>query len=334
MAFEAKKVSYSGKILEVTVGGGARALTVGGETAYPFHTWEGQMPHPPVLAMEVWDLTPEDWPAACAKPFAGVLGDPAAWAQKCVKEYGAQAIVLQLKSTDPNGEDASPEKASATVGKVLAAIDVPLVVWGSANAAKDAEVLKKIAEDYPEKNLLLGPVGDDNHKAVVPRPGLQALLISSSPIDINLAKQLNILFGNLGVELNKLVIDPTTGGLGYGLEYSYSVMERIRMAALVRRTTSWCCPMINNVGNEVWKSKEAKLEGAESQAAHMGDDASRGGPHGGHRRRHLPHGRLDFLILRHPDSLKLVKGFIAKMLTPRAAARERVKAPTARWRTW
>ena len=149
MAFELPKISYSGSILEVTVGQGDKAITVGGENSYPFHTWEGSMPKRPVLAMEVWDMEPEDWPEACSKPFEGVLGDPGAWAKKCVDEFGAEAIVLQLKSTDPNGEDAPPEKASEAVGKVLGAVDVPVIIWGSANANKDAEVLKKIAE-FPD----------------------------------------------------------------------------------------------------------------------------------------------------------------------------------------
>lgn len=257
MAFELPKTSYSGAILEVTVGQGDKAITVGGETCYPFHTWEGAMPKRPVVAMEVWDMEPDDWPEACSAPFAGVLGDPGAWAKKCVDEFGAEAIVLQLKSTDPNGEDAPPEKASEAVGKVLAAVDVPVIIWGSANANKDADVLKKIAEDHEGKNLLLGPVDEDNHKQVgAAALGFKQSVISSSPIDVNLAKQLNILLGNLGVPMQKIIIDPTTGGLGYGMEYCYSVMERIRMAALVQEDDKLVLPFINNVGNEVWKSKD------------------------------------------------------------------------------
>ena len=326
MAFEPTKISYSGKIMEVVLGRGDKTLTVGGETAYPFHTFEGDMPHRPVLAMEVWDMEPDDWPQACSKPFEGVLGDPAAWAKKCVEEYGADAIVLQLKSTDPNGEDAPPEAASATVGKVLEAVDVPVIIWGSANVNKDSEVLKKIAEDHPEKNLLLGPVEEDNHKAV----GAAVLaykhsIISSSPIDVNLAKQLNILLTNLGVPMEKIIIDPTTGGLGYGLEYSYSVMERIRMAALVQEDDKLVLPMINNVGNEVWKSKEAKLEGEESAAANMGDDLTRGVLMEATAAVAYLLAGSDILILRHPDTVKLIRGFIEGMLAEPAPAAERVK---------
>ncbi len=323
MAFELPKISYSGKILEVTVGQGDKAFTVGGETCYPFHTWEGEMPHRPVVAMEVWDMEPEDWPAACSKPFEGVLGDPGAWAKKCVDEYGAEAIVLQLKSTDPNGQDAPPEAASEAVGKVLDAVSVPVIVWGSANANKDAEVLKKIAEDHEGKNLLLGPVDEDNHKQVgAAALGFQQSIIASSPIDVNLAKQLNILLGNLGVPMEKIIIDPTTGGLGYGMEYGYSVMERIRMAALVQEDDKLVLPFINNVGNEVWKSKEAKLSNEE--APELGDSDWRGVLMEATEAVALLLAGSDLLILRHPDTVKLVKGFLDQMLAEPAKRVEKV----------
>jgi len=324
VAFEMTKVSYSGKILDVNLGQAGKQLVVGGETSYPFHLFEGKMPHRPMVAMEVWDMEPEDWPAACLEPFADVVKDPGAWAKKCVEQYGAQAIVLQLKSTDPNGADAPPAKASEAVGKVLAAVDVPLIVWGSANAAKDAEVLKKIAEDYDGKNLLLGPVDEDNHKAV----GAACLaykhsVIASSPIDVNLAKQLNILLTNLGVPLERIVIDPTTGGLGYGMEYCYSVMERIRMAALVQEDDKLILPMINNVGNEVWKSKEAKLSDAE--APELGDSSMRGVLMEATAAVAFLLAGSDILILRHPKTVELVKGFMESMLAERAQPAQRVK---------
>ena len=184
---------------------------------------------------------------------------PEAWAKKCVENYGADIIVLQLKSTDPNGMDRDADAAAEVAKKVAQAVSVPLVVWGTANNAKDEEVLKKISEKCEGMNVGLGPVEEANHKGV----GASALgyghtIIASSPIDVNLAKQLNILLGNLGVQGNKIIVDPTTGGLGYGLEYSYSVMERIKMAALTQEDEKLQMPMINNIGNEVWKCKEAK----------------------------------------------------------------------------
>jgi acetyl-CoA decarbonylase/synthase, CODH/ACS complex subunit delta len=322
VAFEISTIKYSGKIKGVTLGTGPKAVQVGGEDCYPFHLFEGQMPNRPLIAMEVWDMRPEGWPAACEEPFADVLGDPGAWAKKCVKKYGAEAIVVQLKSTDPNGLDAPPEKASEAVGKVLAAVDVPVIVWGTANSAKDTAVLRRIAEDYQNKNLVLGPVEEDNHKALgAAALGFNHTVIASSPIDVNLAKQLNILLGNLGVPKERIVVDPTTGGLGYGLEYSYSVMERIRMAALVQEDEQLTLPMINNVGNEVWKTKEAKLSNEE--APDLGDSKKRGVLMETVSAVSFLLAGSDILILRHPESVKLVKGFVEKMNAKRAPAAQK-----------
>ncbi len=309
MGFEITKETYAGAIKNITIGKGDGALTVGGQTSYPFYQFEGQMPNKPVIAMEIWDMEPEDWPEAAKAPFKDVLGDPVAWAKKCVKEYNAQAIVLQLKSTDPNDKDASPENAAQTVKKVSEAIDVPLIVWGSAVPAKDADVLKKICEVCDGHNLVLGPVEEKNHKAIgAAAMGYGHTIISSSPIDVNLAKQVNILLENLGVSLDKVIVDPTTGGLGYGLEYSYSVMERLTQAAMTQGDDKLQNPMINNLGNEVWKCKEAKQ--TVEDAPELGDPE---------RRAILMEavGAVSYLmsgssilIMRHPEAIKLVKAFI------------------------
>jgi acetyl-CoA decarbonylase/synthase complex subunit delta len=309
LAFEFAKEKYSGGIKEITLGQGDKAVTVGGESCYPFYNFEGEMPHKPVVAMEIWDIEPEEWPEAALRPFKDVIADPAAWAKKCVDEYGADMIVLQLKSTDPNGNDASAEDAAATVKKVLATIDVPLIIWGTASVEKDEEVLKKIAEECQGKNLILGPVEDKNHKGIgAAAMGFGHTVISSSPIDVNLAKQCNILLENLGVSMDKMIIDPTTGGLGYGLEYSYSVMERIRMAALAQGDDKLQLPLINNLGNEVWKCKEAKQP--VDEAPTLGDPEKRGILMEAVGAVVYLMGGSDVLIMRHPESIRLVKSYI------------------------
>ena len=137
MGFKLKKESYSGGIKAISIGKGDAAITVGGQTCYPFYTFEGDMPNKPIIAMEIWDMEPDDWPAPVMAHFKDVVSDPAAWAKKCVDEFKADAIVIQLKSIDPNDKDASPESAAETVQKVLAAVKVPVIVWGCANPAKD-----------------------------------------------------------------------------------------------------------------------------------------------------------------------------------------------------
>lgn len=309
MGFEIKKESYSGGIREISIGKGDNAITVGGETSFPFYTFEGEMPNKPVIAMEIWDMEPEDWPEAATAPFKDVLADPAAWAKKCVDEYGADAIVLQLKSTDPNDRNSSADDAAATVKNVLGSIDVPLIVWGCTNPEKDEEVMKAVAAACEGKNLVLGPVEEKNYKGIgAAAMGYGHAVISSSPIDVNLAKQVNILLENLGMPMERVLVDPTTGGLGYGLEYTYSVMERLSLAALTQGDEKLQYPMVNNLGNEVWKCKEAKL--TVEEAPLLGDPERRGilmeavGAVA-----YLMTG-ANLLVMRHPEAIRLAKAFI------------------------
>lgn len=309
MGFEITKETYAGSIKGITIGKGENALTVGGQTSYPFYQFEGEMPNKPIIAMEIWDMEPEDWPESAIAPFKDVVSDPAAWAKKCVEEYGAKIIVLQLKSTDPNDKDASADDAAEIVKNVLGAISVPLIVWGCAVPAKDEEVFKKVCEVCEGENLIIGPVEEKNHKGIgAAAMGYGHTVISSSPIDVNLAKQVNILLENLGMSLDKVLVDPTTGGLGYGLEYSYSVMERLSQAAMTQGDDKLQNPMINNLGNEVWKCKEAKL--TVEEAPELGDPE---------RRAILMEavGAVSYmlagssiLMMRHPESIKLANAFI------------------------
>ena len=314
MAFDIPKQPYSGKIGETVIGTGSGAVKLGGEDSYPFHLFEGEIPNPPKIAMEVWDYDPsEEWPAAAIEPFKDVISSPDAWAKKCVDEYGADMIVLQLKSTDPNGMDRGADEAAEVTKKVSDAIDVPLVLWGTANNQKDEEVLKAISEKCEGKNLALGPVEEANHKGV----GASALgyghsIVSSSPIDVNLEKQLNILLGNLGVQTDRIIVDPTTGGLGYGMEYSYSVMERISMAALTQEDEKLQVPMINNIGNEVWKCKEAGL--SLEEAPTLGDPEKRPILMEAVSAVCFLMAGSNIVILRHPETVRMTRAFIDLMI--------------------
>ena len=326
MGFEMKKESYTGGIREISIGKGDSAVTVGGQTCYPFYTFEGDMPNKPVIAMEIWDMVPEDWAEPALAPYRDVVGDPVAWAKKCVEEYGAEAIVLQLKSTDPNDKNAPAAEAAATVKKVMEAIKVPLIVWGCASPAKDEEVFKVVCEVCQGGNVILGPVEEKNYKGIAAAAmGYGHGVIASSPIDVNLAKQINILLENFGMPMERVLVDPTTGGLGYGMEYSYSVMERLTMAAMTQGDEKLQYPMINNLGNEVWKSKEAKQ--SVEDAPLLGDPERRGilmeaiGAVA-----YLMSG-TSVLIMRHPESIRLVKDYI-KILADGGSAKD--TAPIAK----
>ena len=310
MAFKVPIQAYTGTIRPITLEKDATLVTVGGETSYPFYTFEGEIPNIPKVAIQVPDFTPEDWAEACLEPYRDVLGNPVAWAKKAQDVYKADIIFLWLKSTDPNGLNRSAEEAAETAKQVLEAIDIPLIVWGSANVEKDTEVLRQVAMACAGKRICIGPVEEANHKQI----GAQALaynhlVIASTPIDINLAKQLNILLGNLGVSENSIIIDPTTGGLGYGIEYSYSVIERIRQAALTQQDDKLQLPMICNLADEAWKTKEAKLP----DDALMGNAEKRGVLLESITATTLLMAGADILVMRHPKAIQLVRNYIADM---------------------
>lgn len=313
MSFEIPKQMYSGAIKPVTIGQGDKAITLGGETSYPFYVFEGDMPNLPRIAMEVWDKDPgDDWAGPAKEPFKDVLGDPVAWAQKCVNDYGAAAIALILASTDPNGDDASPESAAETAKKVASAVDVPVIVYGTSNMEKDAEVLPAVAEACQGMSLVIGPVQDENYKKIgAAALGYNHSVSANSPIDVNLAKQLNILLGQLGVKDSQILVDPTTGGLGYGLEYSYSVMERDRMAALTQEDEKLQLPILNYLGHEVWKVKECKL--TNEQAPELGDQKTRGVLMEAITAVSLLLAGADLLIMRHPEAVKLTREIVQEL---------------------
>ena len=311
MAVEIPKTQYTGKIKEIVLGNGDKAVTVGGETAYPFYLFEGEMPNLPKIAMDVWDLPPEEWAEAALKPFAGVTDDPVAWAKKCVNDYGAEMIALQLVSTDPNGLNRGADEATEVVKKVADAIDVPLIIWGTGNQEKDTEVLRKVAEVCEGKNLIMGPVEEGDHKKIgASAIGYHHTVIASTPIDINLAKQLNILLGNLGVPDEQITMDPTVGGIGYGIEYTYSVMERMRMAGLTQEDEKLQFPIICNIANEVWKTKEVHLADDESN---MGNAEKRGILMEAMSAMVLLLSGGDVMIMRHPEAIRLVREMLAEL---------------------
>lgn len=313
MGFEPSIDKYSGSITEVALGKDS-SVKIGGETALAFHKFEGSMPNAPKVAMEVLDTAPEDWPEALAEVYRDVYNDPVAWAKKCQDEFGAEMICLTLLSSDPNGADASPEDCAAKAKALMDAIDVPLVVYGTANIEKDAEVIKKVAEALSGSNIVIGPVQEDNYKSLTAAAlGFQHLVAGQTPIDVNMAKQLNILMTNLGMSRDKVIIDPSTGALGYGLEYTYSVIERDRLAALTQNDEMMQMPILCNVGKETWKTKEARASVEDEPT--WGEAKDRGIIWEAMTALSLAVAGADVLVMRHPEAIKIFNQTIADLIT-------------------
>jgi len=320
MAVEILKEKYRSKVGEVTLGatkddGGTRShtITVGGESALPFLHFEGEVPNRPVVALEVWDMAPEGWDPLFEKFYGDVWDDPGKWAKKCVDEYGADLIQIRLKGADPDLKDASPENCVEAVKKVLEAVGVPVIVIGCGKSEKDAKIYGPVAEAAAGENLLLGVAELEDYKAVTSAcMANNHLVIAQSPIDINICKQLNILIAEMSTAMaNRIIIDPTIAALGYGIEYSYSIMERARNGAL-QGDKMLAMPMIGNVGLEVWRTKEANTPGEGEPG--WGEQEERGILWEATTAMAYLQSGINIMVLRHPDALKIIKGSIDDLM--------------------
>lgn len=313
MAVTIAKERWSSKVVEMVVGTEPNTIKVGGEGTLPFLHYEGEMPNKPLVALEVWDMEPSDWPAVLTEPFADVLGDPVAWAKKCV-EYGADLVCLKLASAHPDNKDATPAQVAATAKAVAEAVNVPIIVIGCGVEEKDAELMTAVGEALAGKNALLGCATINNYKTMTAACMVNGHnIIASSPLDINLAKQLNILMNEMGLSFNRIAIDPLVGALGYGLEYAYSIMERARLGSLTG-DKMLAMPVICFVGQEAWKTKEAKTEdndewGAQARRSILWEvvTATSFAQAGG-----------SILVLRHPESLKQFNAHIVAVMKSNA----------------
>lgn len=302
------KEAYTGAIRQTVLGNPGHTVTVGGTNTLPFQLFEGEMPHAPLIAMDVLDVQPVEWPEPLARHFSDVMDNPLAWANKCVKEYKAQAICLSLVSTDPNGLNRSSAEAAKAAAEVINNIDVPVIVWGCENGEKDTETLREITSIIGDKQVCLAPLADNNYRSLgATAMAFQYPVVAASPIDVNLAKQLNILLENLGVSLDHVLIDPSVGALGYGIEYTYSVMERIRTAALSQQDEKLQVPFICNLGREVWKAKECRLPSDEL----LGDQERRSIMMEAITASCMLMCGGELLIMRHPKAISLTKSLIS-----------------------
>jgi len=306
MAFVPPKETYSGKVYSVTIGTASKEVTFGGENVLPFHSFEGLTPNSPIIAYEIQDVPPTDWPENVQKPYKDVSNDPVSWAKFCQETLKARAIALRLIGTHPDRENRSPEDAAKTVRDVLSVIDMPLIILGSNHAEKDASVLVAAAEAAKDKNCIIGKAQEANYKTIIAAAMANNLkLIAMSELDINLAKQLNILITQMGFDKERLITDPMCSALGYGLEYTYSVMERIRLAALTQNDMTMQPPMLGDIGMYVWKVKETQA--GETDVPQWGSAEERGIIWEAVTATALLLAGVELLIMRHPKAINALE---------------------------
>ncbi len=318
MPIEIPKDKWAGAVKTITLGataadGGTRSsvVTIGGEQALPFMHFEAETPHRPVVAIELKDRKPDDWSPLLLDAWGDAMNEPAAWA-KAAEAAGADLLQMTLSLTTADGSPNTPANAVAAVKAVLGASGLPLIVFGPGQADLDNELLVPVAEATKGERLVLGICEDKNYRTIVATAMANGHLVTArTAMDVNLAKQLNILISDMGLPLDRIIMDPTTGALGYGIEYGFSVMERLRMAALQGDAMTQL-PMIVCVGAETWKTKEAKV--GEGVPAAWGDWRERGINWETMTAITLLESGADIVVLRHPESVKRVKAAIAELM--------------------
>jgi acetyl-CoA synthase len=318
-AFQVRKETCEVPIWTVTLGagkkeGGTRGKTyaIGGETCMPFHFWEGRMPHRPLVAMEVFDRISEKYPHELRKLYGDLLNNPAQMAQVCVEQYGADLISMRLDGTHPERGGRSPQQSVQLVKAVLEAVDVPLIITGHNHYESINEAMKAIAQACAGENLLFNWVEQDNYRTIAGAAlAYGHSVVSQSPIDVNISKQMNILLGTMEIRPERIIMDPMTSSTGYGIEYTYSIMERIRSTAL-NGDAMLAGPMLVTPGQECSKIKESRA--SEKDFPAWGDLGKRVALWEFTTAMSLLYAGADLFIMYHPKAAMKLKEKILELM--------------------
>lgn len=264
MPFTAKSGKFNANIKAVTVGTGDKAITIGGENVLPFYSFDAPIENAPKVGIELTDFGMEHEPECVKKYYEGCT-TLAEMAKKAASFEGVDFLCFRMEGGDPNGANKSTEELIAALKEVAEAVDLPLVVAGSKNAEKDSELLSKAAEAVQGKNAIILAAKEENYKTVGAAAGLAYTQIvgAESSVDINLAKQLNVLLTQLGVNAESIAMNVGTAAAGYGYEYVASTMQRVKAAALSQNDAQLQMPIITPVASEVWGVKEAVVSEAD-----------------------------------------------------------------------
>ena len=313
------KEKWTNQINTVTIGataaeGGTRGktVTIGGETTLPFLTFEGEMPNPPVVAGLVVDVVPAGWPDVLKQAIGDEINSPTDWARKCIEEYQTDLICLKLLGTDPIGKNLSATDAANTVKAVLEAVDVPLIIWGCGDEEKDNLVLPECSQAARGENCLIAAASESNYRTMAAiGTADKHKLIAEAPVDINIAKQVNILLQDAGFDLNDVVMCQVTAALGYGFDYVYTIFERVRIAGL-KGDKHMALPQIANVGWEAWLVKEALVDA--NALPGFGDLEQRGPNWEATTAAGYIQAGADILTLAHPQAIRHIRETIDQLM--------------------
>jgi acetyl-CoA decarbonylase/synthase complex subunit delta len=313
MPFTAKSGKFNAKINAVEIGTGDKAITIGGENVLPLYTFDDAIENAPKIGIELTDGGMESEPECIQKYYEGCT-TVVDMAKKAVTFEGVDFLSIRLEGGDPNGKNKSTEELIQLVKDVAAAVDVPLVICGCKNVEKDSELLDKAAAALEGRNALILAAKEENYKTIGASAGLayKQVVGAESAVDINLAKQLNVLLTQLGVDGKSVVMNVGTAAAGYGFEYVVSTMDRIKAAALSQADATLQMPIITPVASEVWGVKEAAA--SEADMPEWGNQEERGIDMEIETAAAVLASGSNAVILRHPESVKTIKTLVAELI--------------------
>ena len=313
MPFNGKSGKFNASINTVEVGCGEKAIKIGGENVLPFYTFDAPIENAPKVGVMISDLGLEAEPAGVKAYYEGCT-TMADIAKKAAAMPGADFVCLKLEGADPNGQDKSVEDCIAVVKEVVDAIDVPLVIAGCKNVAKDADLLTKASEAAQGKNVIILAAKEEDYKGIGAAAGLayNQKVGAESAVDINLAKQLNVLISQLGVAPSNIVMNVGTATVGYGFEYVVSTMDRIKAAALSQNDVQLQMPIITPIADEAWNVKEAMA--SEEDMPEWGAQEARGVSMEVSTAASVLASGSNAVILKHPTSVATISKMIKELM--------------------
>lgn len=313
MAYKKSPQAFKASINAVTIGTGDSAVTLGGENVMPLYTFDAPIEHRPAVGIAVSDTGIRTDLPKLDEFYEGAttLLDRA---QKAAQLKEADFLSIVLDAADPNGDNRSVEDCVAEVKAIANAVDKPLVIEGCKNVEKDTELFSKVAEALQGKNVLLLSAREENYKTVGASTVMayQQKMGAESADDINLAKQLNVLITQLGVDPGSVVMNVGTAAAGYGFEYVVSTMDRVKSAALEQNDGMLQMPIVTPVASEAWTVKESLVSG--DDIPEWGDVEERGIQMEVTTAAACLASGSNAVILMHPESVKTISAFVADLM--------------------
>lgn len=293
--------TYRGGVRSVRIGG----LEFGGGGAFPLHAFDGELPCPPRVCMEMWDTVPDDWSPELVDVFADVWSDPVAWASR-LEESGADALYVRLRSADPHGESRPVTEVVERARRIVEAVTIPCLIIGCGDPDTDVRLMPAVAEVLSGHRVAVGNAESDTYQEIGRGTKENGqVVIAYTPMDVSLAKQLNVLLAQSGIADTDIIMDPTCSALGYSFEYAYTVFERDRLAALVQNDAKMQAPLLATVGQETWHVKESRA--GDDELPGYGPRYARGILWESVTAMGLILAGADAVVVRHPDSARLIR---------------------------